>query len=567
MLYEDIAEDIIAAEPACMKIVGDGQELAMFSHYYDKLSEKTIFIARPWSPTQKIGADFSTGKDPSEAADEYDKAISYLIPYLPRAYWDGWNEPGHPSQEIERWLGLFDERRVENAIKGDYGVACAAWSEGAPNVPAYDNGDNSYERYLPALKAMHKAGPRHCIMTQHEYARQKDGGFLTQPWRIGRINEVYKYLENMGIGDIWTVLGEYGRDAPKWKEMGLSDEEYANELTSWEVQNRYHPKVIGRLIYTLDRDPKWQDMDIHGECFRLVNNYIKSVRMEYYPPMPWMIASPIEVPPPAPDPELPPDPVLGPNLLFNPGFEGGSSKITADWDVPNGWEPCVGDGDAIIHYEVQTHPPDVKVGNAAARVWQSESMRAAGLMQDVPAEVGAEYQFAISGKAWSTNDAMPGRPSDADIAVKIGIDPNGGSDPLAPDVIWCPDLLPRDEYADFVINAVAKAATITCYTLATPRAVRVRSDVFFDGASLRKTKDAPISRIGVKTTDSRGQYVRRYPSKSAEIVGDLEYSEIGYISIEEASGIGQPKDWPDAWVNITTANATGWALAPLLVKG
>jgi len=163
-------------------------------------------------------------------------------------------------------------------------------------------------------------------------------------------------------------------------------------------------------------------------------------------------------------------------LLTNGGFEGETSHSTIYWTLhggpfytqfseiegPEGWTTwwregldCAGTADWVMGR------PEVKVigGPDQARIHSGEKAtqfftfwrcHQGGLLQQVPVEVGHYYIFSVYGHAWFSNCSH--RPHDppydydcttpidwAQDWLRVGIDPTGGTDPVASTVEWGPE--------------------------------------------------------------------------------------------------------------------------------
>jgi hypothetical protein len=185
--YQAYEGAIINAAPAVIKIMADGNDFGRYGNYYNQLKDEALFIARPYLPGEAVNQAASQGGDPYVAAQAWHDAVLPLVPHLPLAYWEVCNEPGADKAE---WHGLCHARCVELAHASGFRVVVANWSEGNPMMTKWGDPREDWLSFMPALEAVSAAGPGVALLGIHEYARYQDGGFLTQPWRIGRINGV-----------------------------------------------------------------------------------------------------------------------------------------------------------------------------------------------------------------------------------------------------------------------------------------------------------------------------------------------------------------------------------------
>jgi LysM repeat protein len=119
-------------------------------------------------------------------------------------------------------------------------------------------------------------------------------------------------------------------------------------------------------------------------------------------------------------------------------------------------------------------------------------MHEAGLYQQVGGiKPGVTLRFAIYIQAWqcvNPDKCLFGRRSDApaEMHLRVGIDPTGGTDPFSPNIVWSPEQAAFDKWVEFSVQAVARNDTVTVFTHS--RAdwdwARADNDVYLDDASL-----------------------------------------------------------------------------------
>jgi LysM repeat protein len=178
------------------------------------------------------------------------------------------------------------------------------------------------------------------------------------------------------------------------------------------------------------------------------------------------------------------------NLLTNGGFEGGFTQVTDGVRVPNGWtrwaqtsggdEPC---RNIAPNYNENTQAARVYQGGAAASYWGTNLGYTAGLYQQVSATTGTTYQLTAWGYSWSAG-TLEATTSDDFTQMRIGIDPNGGTNPFSGDIVWSADQFPMDQYAQFSVEAEANADEITVFLWARPNWCNPRNDTYWDSVSL-----------------------------------------------------------------------------------
>jgi len=127
-------------------------------------------------------------------------------------------------------------------------------------------------------------------------------------------------------------------------------------------------------------------------------------------------------------------------------------------------------------------------------------MHEAGLYQRVGGiRPGDKLRFAIFIQAWQCfnidkcgkNGILSDLP--AEMHLRIGIDPTGGTNPFSPDIVWSPEQAAFDRWVEFSVEAVAKNDTVTVFTHSRPdwSWARLNNDVYLDDASLVVVSEAP----------------------------------------------------------------------------
>lgn len=182
----------------------------------------------------------------------------------------------------------------------------------------------------------------------------------------------------------------------------------------------------------------------------------------------------------SPAPTLPP----GVNLLINPGFEGGIYQTSPELIVPLGWHVWSDCPPGALHAELEAHPPHVRSGSFSARLWQSYRTCRMVLWQRLEVLPGALYELAGWGFSWSTSNPVVGTPSEAYVKAWAGIDPEGGTNPESPSVLWGPENAARDVYGFFAAAAWARGPYLTVFLCSKPDWGLARSDTFWDDVAL-----------------------------------------------------------------------------------
>jgi hypothetical protein len=113
----------------------------------------------------------------------------------------------------------------------------------------------------------------------------------------------------------------------------------------------------------------------------------------------------------------------------------------------------------------------------------------AGLHQTVlSVPLGSHLQFSAHGQAWSCEDASTCRDGSsvnpANMLMRVGIDPTGGTDPFSNAIKWSAYFNPLDQWQVACIEATSEAENVTAYLWASPDGPRQNQDIYWDDASL-----------------------------------------------------------------------------------
>jgi LysM repeat protein len=179
-------------------------------------------------------------------------------------------------------------------------------------------------------------------------------------------------------------------------------------------------------------------------------------------------------------------PVEQSNLLRNGDFESGSYPWNGDPDrlVPDEWAAWWDNALAPPRYNPTESSHRVQSGARAASYWEQYLNYDAGLYQlVVNTTPGTIYRFQAYGHAWSTTDNAIGT-SDTDVAMQIGIDPNGETNPFSPSVVWSGTISARDSYQLFAVEAQANNVQVTVFLRGRTTYPVTQTDFYWDNASL-----------------------------------------------------------------------------------
>ena len=163
----------------------------------------------------------------------------------------------------------------------------------------------------------------------------------------------------------------------------------------------------------------------------------------------------------------------GANLLQNPGFEqpfsGGAAGNWQKWNktTPKTDDQCLVAYHVLPKWNVETAAGFVRAGAASQYVGNNWDTWSGGVYQTVSATPGTTYRFSFYGRGRGTSEASPA-PSESSLqmAMRAGIDPNGGGAWSDADVVWGGAGSPHDTWQQFSVEATATGNQITVFTAA-----------------------------------------------------------------------------------------------------
>lgn len=186
-------------------------------------------------------------------------------------------------------------------------------------------------------------------------------------------------------------------------------------------------------------------------------------------------------------------PAGGNNLLTNPGFEG-EFKFQSGQEllVAPGWVAWwVQGSDTNLRPEFKPTNIGNRVhsGSSAQQYFKSFGQYIAGVYQVVenPQIVpGTRIQFSAYGQGWSCLENCGAGLSvePANMYMRVGIDPTGGTDPQGRTVKWSNYFNPIDHYDMRCVEAVAESNRIVVFTWASPDQPRLNQDSYWDDGTL-----------------------------------------------------------------------------------
>ncbi|MEM6527010.1 MAG: LysM domain-containing protein, partial [Chloroflexota bacterium] len=190
------------------------------------------------------------------------------------------------------------------------------------------------------------------------------------------------------------------------------------------------------------------------------------------------------------------------NLLTNGGMEEGEfgtyqGKGRGDLTIPAGWDIWLGQGDTGQFFnrgdQVYAFPhtgfdPTEFEGNASLNLSGGYVQFNAAVFQSVSVEPGtnllAEATSWVRACDLGDDQIKCGSDTSSGAQTRIGIDPDGGSDPNAPEIVWSQWVDPHDIWKSQTASATATGGTVTVFLFATQARPTSLNDVYWDRAKL-----------------------------------------------------------------------------------
>jgi LysM repeat protein len=188
----------------------------------------------------------------------------------------------------------------------------------------------------------------------------------------------------------------------------------------------------------------------------------------------------------------------GANLLQDPGFEGPYvNRGRANLNTPASWPIWIADGPRNAEWmnrsdKVTAFPhnngPEIHSGAASLNIDGGFVTYTAAVYQQVSTTPGTN----LTGSAWArikTCNIAPntdncGSAVESGAFVRVGIDPNGGTDPNNPSIVWSGNIAPHDNYQQATVSATAAAGTVTLFIYTTQSSPSALNRAWFDDAVL-----------------------------------------------------------------------------------
>lgn len=187
----------------------------------------------------------------------------------------------------------------------------------------------------------------------------------------------------------------------------------------------------------------------------------------------------------------------GTNLLQDPGFEGEyTNRGRADLNVPAPWGLWFTESPRgqywqnlpPVAFPHNGPDPNPHSGGRAFNFNKGFGTFTAAIYQ----QVSVPEDENVTGSAWAwlhtcnipENADKCGSAVESGAYVRIGIDPNGGTNPYDSDVVWSPTAAPHDRWEQLTVSATSTGTTVTLFLFTTQEWPSELNTMFWDDASL-----------------------------------------------------------------------------------
>ncbi len=203
------------------------------------------------------------------------------------------------------------------------------------------------------------------------------------------------------------------------------------------------------------------------------------------------------------------------NLLENGDFEGEFSELDGSdpRNVAEGWSPWhVGRSDSSPsfanhdpHYDEETDRIRLDEEGSAQKYFTLFATHHGGIYQEVDsAASGTTYRFSIYAYVWSSSFEDADASEDpGDVVVRVGIDPNGGTDGESDDIIWSSAAtFFYDAYRQYAVIATAASSTVTVFVESTVGEPRANNYIYLDDAVLEVASETTVVEEASPTSET-----------------------------------------------------------------
>ncbi|MCY4064608.1 MAG: LysM peptidoglycan-binding domain-containing protein [Chloroflexi bacterium] len=193
------------------------------------------------------------------------------------------------------------------------------------------------------------------------------------------------------------------------------------------------------------------------------------------------------------------------NLLENGDFEGNFVELDgADpRNVAESWTPwhiAASDTSPSFanhnpNYDEETDRIRLDEDGKAQKYFTLFATHQGGIYQEVDSLTsGTTYRFSIYAYVWSSSfEDIDVSEDPGDVVVRVGIDPNGGTDGASEDVIWSTAAtFFYDAYRQYAVIATAESASVTVFVESTVGEPRANTYIYLDDAVLEVASETVV---------------------------------------------------------------------------
>ena len=193
------------------------------------------------------------------------------------------------------------------------------------------------------------------------------------------------------------------------------------------------------------------------------------------------------------------------NLLENGDFEGefieldgaDPRKVAASW-AP--WHVPAGDTSPSFanhspNYDVERDRIRLDEAGKAQKYFTLFATHQGGIYQEVDSLTsGSTYRFSVYAYVWSSSFEDTEFSEDpGDVVLRVGIDPNGGTDGTSDDIIWSTAAtFFYDAYRQYAVIATAESSSITVFVESTVGEPRANNYIYLDDAVLEVASETVL---------------------------------------------------------------------------
>ncbi len=413
--YTEGAKRIIAAKPRVIKVLDPQSSAAMREAMrdYKRRHPKGLVVMRVWERTPDV--HYRLQDDPVQSADDFwsrvlqpaVQALSAddrrLVDYLEGPN-EGENTPTWGSVEEARWFGRFWERLAERIAQAGFRPCVGSIAVGNPpgNISEIRA---KLDAFVPALRAAKRWNG---AWSYHAYTIEYTTDPAVEYWYSLRYRIFYEFLRERypDLANLPMILTEGGVDRAGnpnndgWRARG-DVAKFQKWLLWYDSELKKDPYIVGVTLFQIGNPGGWWSFDLE--------------------PIAQWLADVI-----ANRPRTLRNPVL--NGDFELGFDNISGETVANcwtaWD--GGIVNPIWPGSA--HFWQVAGVPGSAQRTISGQI-AGQSFRG-GVYQAVEVVPGVPYRLTFDYLSTGTTDPGAGQ------EFLIGYDPEGGTDPFDPGVVW-----------------------------------------------------------------------------------------------------------------------------------